>query len=338
MQMKYKKVPDSLRSSWQMGRALRTFPEGGQAMRWKRVLKRLGRIDVAKVIRRGLEGRRKWKMLRRTPHPTTKKLPVFILGCNRSGTNMVCAAIGKSPHGWAFQESEFSPAFNGYYLRADWIIERLIRHSPASIISFGSILDSQFANDLLARFEGARAIWVYRRYEDVTNSCIRMSWGHHLKDLVRWVSQGELERLGARGQYINDEMVELFGELYHENISYEDSICLYWYMRNQLYFDLNLNENPRVLLVQYEDTVLKREKAFRRVFNFLDHPYDPEVIGGIFSSSVSKNPQPDLDPDILEVCSALKYRLDTRYAETSDWIPERLGAPAGHPMQMPTID
>lgn len=334
--MKSKNAPDSLRSSWQLGRALRTFPEGGQVMRLKRVFKRLGRIDVAKVIRRGLEGRRKWQELRHTSHPTTKRLPVFILGCNRSGTNMVCAAIGKSPHGWAFQESEFSPAFNGYYLRADWIIERLIRHSPASLISFGSILDSQFANDLLSRFEDARAIWVYRRFEDVTNSCVRMSWGVHLKDLVRWVSQGELERLGARGKHISTEMVRLFGELYHEDLSYEDSVCLYWYMRNQLFFDLNLHGNPRVLLVQYEDTVLNRERAFRRVFDFLDHPYDPEVIDGIFSSSVSKNPQPDLDPAILEVCNALKNRLDTHYEKTSDWKPERLRALAHHPMRIPT--
>ena len=96
-----KRAPDSLRSSWGLGRALRTFPDGGRAMRRKRVFKRLRQINVEKLIRRGLEGRRKWLRLRRTPHPTTEKLPVFIVGCSRSGTNMVCGAIGKSPHGWA---------------------------------------------------------------------------------------------------------------------------------------------------------------------------------------------------------------------------------------------
>src|SRR3972149_2379334 len=184
-------------------RAERTFPDGGGAMRRKRILRRLRQINIGKLIRRDLERRRKWLRLRRTPHPTTKKLPVFIVGCNRSGTNMVCAAIGKSPHGWAYQESEFSIAFNGYYLRADWVIEWLIRHTPAPIVGFGSILDSQFTADLLSRFEGARAIWVYRRYEDVANSCARLPWGYHLNDLARWVARGELERLGARGKRIS---------------------------------------------------------------------------------------------------------------------------------------
>ena len=50
--------------------------------------------------------------------------------------------IEKSLHGWDYPESELSIAFNGYYLRADWIIEWLIRRTPAPIISFGSILDS----------------------------------------------------------------------------------------------------------------------------------------------------------------------------------------------------
>ena len=259
-----KEAPDSLRRSWGLGRAIQTHPDDGRYMRRKRVINRLKNFDVERAISRVLERRRKWRQLRRTPHPTTEKLPVFIVGGNRSGTNIVCKAIGKSPHGWAYQEREFSLAFNAHYLRADWIIEWLIRRTPAAIISFGSILDSQFTDDLLLRFEGARAIWVYRRYEDVANSCARMQWGYHLKDLVRWVARGELERLGARGERISADTVRLFGELFREDLSTEDSACLYWYLRNQLYFNLNLHTDPRVLIVQYEDTVLNKEKAFRR--------------------------------------------------------------------------
>jgi hypothetical protein len=120
---------------------------------------------------------------------------------------MVCAPIGKSPQGLAYQESEFSHALNAYYLRADWIIEWLIRHTPAPLIAFGSILDSQFTDDLLSRFEGAKAIWVYRRYEDMANSSARKKWTDHLKNLARWVSLGELEKLGSRGKRISADTV-----------------------------------------------------------------------------------------------------------------------------------
>lgn len=317
-----KRAPDSLGSSWGLGRAQRTLPDKGRGMRVQRLLRRIKRTRVKNVIRRALERHRKWRQLRRTPHPTTEKSPVFVVGCNRSGTNMVCAAIGRSPHGWAYQESEFSLAFNAYYLRPAWILERLIRHTPAPIVAFGSILDSQFTDDLLSRFTGARAIWVYRRYDDVANSCARKRWGDHLKDLARWVAHGELERLGARGKRVSDETVRLFGELFREDLSKEDYACLYWYLRNQLYFDLGLHRDPRVLIVQYEDAVLNRERAFRRVFDFLGFPYDPATIEHIFSSSVSKHPWPGIEPGIQQLCDRLQQRLHTHYANTSDWARE----------------
>ena len=98
--------------------------------------------------------------------------------------------------------------------------------------------------------------------------------------------------------------------------------CLYWYMRNRLYFDLNLHMDPRVLIVQYEDTVLNQEKAFRRIFDFLGFLYDPAIIDGLFASSVDKHPWPGIDPRIQEVCDDLKIQLDAHYAGTSGWAPE----------------
>jgi hypothetical protein len=300
---------------------MRTRPDNERSRRRKWIIKRLKNLDVRRVASRLLERERKWRQLRRTQHPTTEKLPVFVVGCNRSGTNMVCAALGNSPHGWAFQESEFSLAFNAYHLRADSIIEWLIRRTPAPLVSFGSILDSQFTDDLLTRYNGARAIWVYRRYEDVANSCARMQWGHSLVDLVRWAARGEFEKLGARGKRITNETVRLFGELIHEDLSDEAAACLYWYMRNQVYFDLNLHTDPRVLIVQYEDTVQNPQRAFQRVFHFLGLPFDPAVVDGVFASSVGKHRWLGSDPAIEGVCDGLKARLDAQYAATSDWIP-----------------
>jgi hypothetical protein len=301
-----------------MARAIQTFPDGSGAMRRKRLLKRLRRVNVPKLMGRTVARTRKLYQLRTTAHPTTEKLPVFIVGCNRSGTNMVCGAIGNSPHGWDYLESEVNIAFNGYYLRADSIIEQLIRRTPAPIVSFGGILDSQFTNELLSRFEGARALWVYRRYEDVANSAVR-SWGDHPKDLASRVARGDLDSLGARGAKISADTVRLFNELYRDDISNEAGACLYWYLRNHLYFELNLHQDARVLLVQYEDAVLNKERAFRRVFDFLGFPYHPEIIGDVFASSVGKHPWPGVDPAVEEVCRSLQARLDQVYAETSDW-------------------
>lgn len=324
-------APAGLPSSQSPGEAQQTFHQGERTMLRKRILNRIRHLDVDRLVRRGRERGRKWQQRRRTPHPTTEKQPIFVVGCNRSGTNMIIGAIGNSPHGWDYPESVFSTAFNGYYLREDWIIKQLIRRTPAPIVGFGSILDSQSVDSLLNRFEGAKAIWIYRRYEDVANSCARMQWGSELKNYARWVSRGELEKLGARGKGISADTVRLFGKLYRDDLTDEDAACLYWYLRNHLFFELELYNDPRVLLVQYEDTVLDKEKRFRRIFDFLGFPYDPAIVKDVFASSVSKNRRPDIDPAIREVCDVLTAWLDLQYARTSDWTSEEQEQLPGEP-------
>lgn len=276
------------------------------------LVNRLRNIDRARVIA-SLDRRRRWFRQLATNPPTVTGDPVFVVGSNRSGTQMVCEAIGLSPLGWDYQESQANLAFKDYQLRSDRLVKRLIRVTPARVVSFGNILDSQFTDHLLDRYGGSKAIWVYRRYQDAANSSVRQ-WGNHLRDdMVRWVARGEPERLGPRGKRIHPDTSRLITDLYDDGLSEVEGACLYWYMRNRLFFDLGLNEDPRVLLVQYEDTVQNPERALRRIFDFLGHPYDESTVARIFTSSVGKHPWPDIDRRIEVACDTLKRDLDDHY-------------------------
>ena len=270
---------------------------------------------VSRKLRSYAERRRKWSTKRRTAHPGVDRYPVFVMGSNRSGTQMVCRAIGNHPNGWDYPEGN-SIAFKNYHLRSDALVSRLIRRAPAPVVAFGNILDSQSIERLLQRFDGARALWVYRRYEDAANSSVR-KWGSHFKDLSRHVAGGELRELGPRGENIRDETVQLFAEIFREDLTDEDGSCLYWYVRNRLYFDLALPDDPRVLLVKYEDCVRYKEAAFRRICDFLLIPYDPAIHADVFDSSVSKHPWPGCDPRIRDICEELRQRLDASYADAA---------------------
>ena len=301
-------------------RRRRAPSQSRRARQRKRLFKRLKGISFSKILRFGQQRTGKWTELYRTAHPTTEKVPVFIVGCNRSGTNMVCEAIGRSPHGWDYRERAFGVAFNGYYLRSDRTVEWLIRRTPSPIVSFGSILDSQRVDNLLSRFDGSKAIWVYRKYEDVANSCGRMQWAYEMRDFARWVAHGELQKLGGRGERIGNDTIELFGELFREDLSNEECACLYWYMRNRLYFDLELEKDPRVLIVAYEDAALNAERAFRGIFDFLGFPFHPYITENVLTGSVGKHQRPAISPAIEELCAGLKRRLDAEFARVSSSV------------------
>lgn len=282
--------------------------------------RRLSRITPERLLRHGhIQIERAGKRIARalTLHPVRTKRPVFISGSNRSGTQMVCRAIGNSPHGWDYPEADFSIAFERYSLRSHAVIDRLIDFAPAPYVSFGSILDSQFTDALLDRFDNSRAIWVYRRYEDAVNSSIR-SWGGHQKNMMRLVSQGKLSHLGPRGLRIADDTVALIRDLYSESLSDEECGCLYWYMRNRVFFDLGLDRDLRVIALQYEDAVLHPERSFRSVFRFLGGPYHDSVVSDVFATSVGKQGWRGVSAEIGDLCDTLKARLDAEHARTQD--------------------
>ena len=80
-----------------------------------------------------------------------------------------------------------------------------------------------------------------------------------------------------------------------------------------------LDADPRVLIVQYEDTVLEAERAFERVLGFLDAPYDPVVVEDVFATSVSRHSPPTIDDAIRHACDRLQVRLDAQYAAAVGW-------------------
>lgn len=287
--------------------------------RWEKVLKKLNINYLAHFIQKIYRRTSKWYSRSNTKHPTNEKYPVFVLGSNRSGTQMVNKAIGNSPNSWDYPERETSLAFNGYHLRSKQVIKQLIRISPAPIVTFGCILDSQIANELLSNSWNAKAIWVYRCYQDAVNSSVNR-FGDHQKGLVRLVANGELERLGARSKDLSLETVKTISELYSDGISKEEGACLYWYMRNKLYFDLNLDQNSRVYIIQYEAAVKHPEKEFRKLFQFLEFPYYSSSIENIFASSIGKHPWPGIDPDFQQLCDDLQAKLDQSFASKSSSI------------------
>ena len=88
--------------------------EGDSRAVARAILVRLKRMDPEKIQRRSgiLYARlRKWVRRRRTRHPDVSNFPVFIAGSNRSGTQMVSRALGDSPHGWDYPETN-SAAFD----------------------------------------------------------------------------------------------------------------------------------------------------------------------------------------------------------------------------------
>jgi len=92
--------------------------------------------------------------------------------------------------------------------------------------------------------------------------------------------------------------------------------ALIWYVRNKLFFDQRLEELDNVFLTKYEDLVQHPETSMRRIFAFLGLPFKLQYAKSVSTSSIRKDPQPLILPEIRKLCVDLSNKLDTHYRST----------------------
>jgi hypothetical protein len=256
----------------------------------------------------------RWLRARRAYDARAPRTPVFIVGCQRSGTNMLAWTLERAPEVWLYHEHKLSAAFRDYRLRATPVIERLIRRSPAPCVVFKPICDAHLTDRLLERHAGARAIWIYRHYPDVANSMAR-NWPGHSRDILRWIAAGDTDWLAWRGERLAPDSIEFVRACFRPEMPDEEAAAVFWWLRNRFFFELDLGRDPRVLLVRYEDLVAGGDEAFRRVFDFAGVPYSPQYVDEVFDSSVGKRPFPSIDTRVRERCEQLFLRLEEAHAK-----------------------
>ena len=86
-----------------------------------------------------------------------------------------------------------------------------------------------------------------------------------------------------------------------------------WYLRNSIFFDLQLETNPKVMLCRYEDLVQDPEQRFRKLFEFVEAKYSPKYTADVHAGSVHKTSDIRINPEIQELCERTLVRLDAEY-------------------------
>jgi glycosyltransferase involved in cell wall biosynthesis len=252
--------------------------------------------------------RRQLKTLRQSRHGWVHRRRLgFVFGCQRSGTKMVMRVLDQSPDTRIFHENHAS-AFSDFQLRSERTVRALVALNPAPVQVFKPICDSQHADRILDQHQGSRGVWVFRHFDDVANSAV-VKWDEHQRDLIQAVVDGDLETWGWRTARLPDEVVADIRRVAADDLSPHEAAALFWYMRNAFFFALELDRDPRVMLVRYADLVERPSPTFRELFDFLGAPFDEEHVAQVRGSSIGRRPPPELRPEIRALCEGLHERL-----------------------------
>lgn len=185
-------------------------------------------------------------------HSGAPKGPIFIFGCQRSGTTHVERLFRADPRSSVF--GEFSPlsitpehtAWSGHAA-----MRETLAHHPGAYWVIRSLFASHEAREILEAWPAGVAFWIFRDPNSVVDSMIRKWRGDFrlISERVETDVDGQWA-LRELWDQIEFEAKELCNENEAEAL-WRDTYALYWAARNRLVFDLDLASHPRFLFADY---------------------------------------------------------------------------------------
>lgn len=250
--------------------------------------------------------------------PLHKKSILFIIGVQRSGTSALFANLSKDDRIKAYNEfSELS--INGdekLRLHSFPVLKKQINKNIKPIILLKPLVETQNSRQLLDFFGGSKAVWIYRHYKDIANSNLNKFGINNGFNNLKPLLDGDFNNW--RSENVPNDVRNLVLSYMSKDLLPHDAAALFWYLRSTFYFNLNLDQDDRVLLLKYDHFVTDPYYHFKLIYEHLGFSV-PKVLAdnSINDRSVRKGADIDLSPEIEQLCEEMYQRFEKHYQAKS---------------------
>lgn len=245
--------------------------------------------------------------------------PVFLLGVQRSGTNMLVRGFETSPAFDVANEND-GRAFVRFHLRPLDEVRTFIEDDPHRHVLLKPLAESHRALELLGIGTPTppAVIWAWRDVDDRVRSAVSKFGPNNLLT-IRAIVRGGSRSISVDGP--SQEMIELVRSGLSEDalaflrgldldaMDAEAGAAAFWYVRNLPYFELGLDAREDVALVSYDAMVRDAEGTMRALCRTVDVAFDPAFVAHIGRRGATERVPLDLPPAIRAACDRLTARL-----------------------------
>ena len=268
----------------------------------------LAKRNKRKRPRQPIRFAKKWVYQRFAANRAEPKTLLFVFGCQRSGTTMFTQLFQNDLRSKVYGERGFA-LDGGFELQPFEEIKRIVQNERATLLVGKPLVASQDAIEILDFFVSAKSIWMFRNYADVAHSSRRRFSRETAMRNLRFLVSDSAERTFAT-EKASAMTKELVARFFSEEMSGDDAQILFWYVRNVLFFDQQLERHDRVRLCRYEDFVAAPAKVMEDVYAFLGLEFPgPRMTAEVHQRSVRKDVQLDASEELLQLCGELQERL-----------------------------
>jgi hypothetical protein len=245
------------------------------------------------------------------PYSKQKNI-LFIVGCQRSGTTLLIRIFENDLNTNVYNEfSKLSGKYSTGKLRLNplHIVEKDIKKDRAPFTILKPLVESQNTLELLNHFKNGKALWVYRNYKDVAASDLKQfGLKNGIRNLRPIVNNN---KDNWRSEKVSVEERKIILRYFSEDMNPYDAAVLFWYLRNNLFFRLGLDKNPRILLCKYQYLVKFPGRVIRDIYQKSKQKFPREKIyKEIHTNSIKKGKKIPISPEIEKLAQGLQNRLD----------------------------
>jgi hypothetical protein len=241
---------------------------------------------------------------------------LMIFGAQRSGTTLLSRTFDSFLSVKSF--GEFSSLSNECPLkiRLNDInkVNKALSKECAPLIVMKPLVESQHAAFLLKSIPKSYGIWMYRHYLDVASSGVKHFKNTKGKGNLLPIVKNELGNW--RNENISKEVREKVLKLYNDNLSAHECACLFWYVRNSLYFSENLYKLNNVFLWNYEELMNQPRSHFNNLGRELQLDFSKFKYEKVYSNnSVVQVNDFKVNNEILDLCDGMWEKLNSQHGK-----------------------
>ena len=251
----------------------------------------------------------KWLWRRRHGVRPGSAVPLYVVGLQRSGTNMLMRGLNTAPEVEVRNEND-RHLFHRFRMRSDDVLRETVTRSRHAFVLVKPLCDSHRIDELLnlPGMAPGRAVWMFRDVDDRARSEVSKFGDSNLLALRR-IANGT-SGSDWQAQRLSEPLRELISGFDCQHMTPDSAAALFWYVRNSLYFDLGLDRREDVLLASYDELVGDPEGSMRRLCEFISFPYRAELSEHVERRTTHHRRPLAIDPEVRSLCDAMTVRLE----------------------------
>lgn len=240
--------------------------------------------------------------------PDERRL-VLIFGCQRSGTTMLQQTfLDRSWRVLILEEHDRRLVGPGpgpeetTWQEYSTVLGR-IRRLPFEVVAAKPLVESASATQLMDAAGPVKAIWMLRHYPEVARSNVsRFGMDNPYRDLEAIRSRDALD---WRYRGATEETCETVASLLSRRLTPFDAAALFWWTRNQLYFDQRLAGDGRIRILRYERACNQPGEVVRSLSGHIGVSLPLSSITSRVRAQPLHPTTRELDPDVEQLCRKL---------------------------------